>query len=75
MRDQQPVGRLLEQCVTNDQALAVLALLERIAEKEMSGRMAITAGRGRGKSAALGFAISGAIALGYSNILVTAPSP
>ena len=33
------------------------------------------AGRGRGKSAALGLAIAGALALGYSNIFVSAPSP
>ena len=31
--------------------------------------------RGRGKSAALGLAIAGALALGYSNIFVSAPSP
>lgn len=37
--------------------------------------MALTAARGRGKSAALGLAVAGALALGYSNIFVTAPSP
>lgn len=37
--------------------------------------MALTAGRGRGKSAALGLAISGAVAFGYSNIFVTSPTP
>jgi N-acetyltransferase 10 len=37
--------------------------------------VALTAARGRGKSAALGLAIAGALALGYSNIFVTAPSP
>lgn len=31
--------------------------------------------RGRGKSAAVGLAVAGAIALGYSNTFVTAPSP
>ena len=31
--------------------------------------------RGRGKSAAVGLAVAGAIALSYSNIFVTAPSP
>ena len=31
--------------------------------------------RGRGKSAALGLAIAGALSLGYSNIFVSAPSP
>ncbi|CAF4990933.1 unnamed protein product, partial [Rotaria magnacalcarata] len=35
----------------------------------------ITASRGRGKSAALGLAVAGAIAFGYSNIYVTSPAP
>jgi N-acetyltransferase 10 len=35
----------------------------------------MTAARGRGKSAALGLAMSSAVAFGYSNIFVTAPSP
>lgn len=37
--------------------------------------MALTAARGRGKSAALGLAMAGAVAFGYSNIFVTSPSP
>lgn len=37
--------------------------------------MALTAGRGRGKSAALGVSIAAAVAHGYSNIFVTSPSP
>lgn len=35
----------------------------------------MTAGRGRGKSAALGISIAGSIVYGFSNIFVTAPSP
>ena len=35
----------------------------------------MTAGRGRGKSAALGLAIAAAVAHGYANIFLTAPSP
>ena len=35
----------------------------------------MTAARGRGKSAALGLAMSAAVGFGYSNIFVTAPSP
>ncbi len=35
----------------------------------------LTAARGRGKSAAIGLCLSGAIAAGYGNIFVTAPSP
>ena len=35
----------------------------------------MTAGRGRGKSAALGLAVAAAVAHGYANIFLTAPSP
>ena len=45
------------------------------AEKTLRGTVALTAARGRGKSAALGLAVAGALGLGYSNIFVTAPSP
>jgi N-acetyltransferase 10 len=37
--------------------------------------VSLTAARGRGKSAAIGLGIAGAIKLGYSSIYVTAPSP
>jgi N-acetyltransferase 10 len=37
--------------------------------------VSLTAARGRGKSAALGLAMAGAVAFGYSNIFVTSPSP
>lgn len=37
--------------------------------------VSLTASRGRGKSAALGLAVSAAVAFGYSNIFVTSPSP
>ena len=37
--------------------------------------MALTAARGRGKSAALGLSIAAAVGFGYSNIFVTSPSP
>jgi Helicase len=35
----------------------------------------LTMYRGRGKSAAIGLCLAGAVAYGYSNIFVTAPSP
>lgn len=60
---------------TVDQAKAVLLFIEAIAEKTLRSTVALTAARGRGKSAALGLSIAGAIAHGYSNIFVTAPSP
>jgi len=49
--------------------------MEAISEKTLRSTVALTAARGRGKSAALGIAISGAVAFGYSNIFVTSPSP
>ncbi|KAG9458762.1 hypothetical protein H6P81_003270 [Aristolochia fimbriata] len=70
-----PVGHLIEKCCTLDQGKAVITFLDAILDKTLRSTVAVTAGRGRGKSAALGLAIAGAIAAGYSNIFVTAPSP
>ncbi|CAM6032806.1 unnamed protein product [Sphagnum compactum] len=75
LRDTQPVGPLVGKCRTLDQAKAVITFLDAISEKTLRSTVALTAARGRGKSAALGVAIAGAVALGYSNIFVTAPSP
>ena len=72
---EEPVAKLVEQCLTHDQARAVMTFTDALQEKSMRGTVALTASRGRGKSAALGFAIAGAIAHGYANIFVTAPSP
>ncbi|CAE7234640.1 KRE33, partial [Symbiodinium necroappetens] len=52
-----------------------MSFVDAISEKSLNRTMALTAARGRGKSAALGLAISAAVAYGYSNIFVTAPSP
>lgn len=49
--------------------------MEAVSEKTLRSTVALTAGRGRGKSAALGMALAGAVAYGYSNIFVTAPTP
>ena len=49
--------------------------MEAISEKTLSSTVALTAARGRGKSAALGLAIGAAIAHDYSNIFVTSPDP
>ncbi|KAK9824701.1 hypothetical protein WJX72_012506 [[Myrmecia] bisecta] len=75
LADTQPAGSLVAKCRTLDQARAVVTFLDSASEKTLRSTVALTAARGRGKSAALGLAISGAIALGYSNIFVTAPSP
>ncbi|XP_071369958.1 RNA cytidine acetyltransferase [Centroberyx affinis] len=75
LQDTQPVGVLVESCRTMDQAKAVLKFIEAISEKTLRSTVALTAARGRGKSAALGLAVAGAVAFGYSNIFVTSPSP
>ncbi|GIL51445.1 hypothetical protein Vafri_7426 [Volvox africanus] len=75
LADTQPAGSLVGRCRTLDQARAVITFLDAASEKTLRSTVALTASRGRGKSAALGLAIAGALALGYSNIFVTAPSP
>ncbi|TQD71784.1 hypothetical protein C1H46_042675 [Malus baccata] len=75
LSDAFPVGPLIKKCCTLDQGNAVATFLDAILDKTLRSTVALLAARGRGKSAALGLAISGAIAAGYSNIFVTAPSP
>lgn len=75
MHDTQPVGSLVDACLTLDQAKVVLNFMEAISEKTLKSTVVLTAARGRGKSAAMGISIAGAIACGYANIFVTAPSP
>jgi len=75
LADSQPAGALLTQCRSLDQAKAVVTFLDAISEKTLRSTVALTAARGRGKSAALGIALAGALNLGYSNVFVTSPSP
>lgn len=75
LKDTQPVSALLNCCKTFDQAKAVLKFVDAVSEKTLRSTVSLTASRGRGKSAALGLAVAGAIAFGYSNIFVTSPSP
>ncbi|EUC59788.1 nucleolar ATPase Kre33, putative [Rhizoctonia solani AG-3 Rhs1AP] len=75
LADTKPIGELIKLAKTTDQAKALLTFVEGIAEKTLSSTVALTAARGRGKSAALGMAIAAALAHGYSNIFVTSPSP
>lgn len=75
LSDTLPAGPLVAKCRTLDQARAVMTFLDAASEKTLRSTVALTAARGRGKSAALGLAIAGALGLGYSNIFVTAPSP
>ncbi|PRT54363.1 RNA cytidine acetyltransferase [Wickerhamiella sorbophila] len=67
-----PLAKL---CKTVDQAKAVLTFIDAVGEKSLKSTVALTAGRGRGKSAAIGLAVASAIAHGYSNIFITSPSP
>lgn len=60
---------------TVNQAHAILSFIDAISEKTLNFTVALTAGRGRGKSAALGISIAAAVSHGYSNIFVTSPSP
>ncbi|KAJ3081553.1 N-acetyltransferase 10 [Quaeritorhiza haematococci] len=75
LQDTQPVGSLVSLAKTMDQAKALLTFIDAIAEKTLRSTVALTAARGRGKSAALGVAMAAAVAYGYSNIFITSPSP
>eukprot|EP01006_Ploeotia_vitrea_P034891 TRINITY_DN65816_c7_g2_i1.p1 TRINITY_DN65816_c7_g2~~TRINITY_DN65816_c7_g2_i1.p1 ORF type:complete len:1119 (-),score=665.11 TRINITY_DN65816_c7_g2_i1:99-3455(-) len=75
MKETQPVGALVAKTRTLDQAKAVLTFVEAISEKTLRSTVTLTAARGRGKSAAMGIAMAGAVAYGYSNIFVTSPTP
>ena len=52
-----------------------MQIVDSISEKSLKMTISLTAGRGRGKSAALGICIASAIVYGFSNIFVTAPTP
>lgn len=75
LKDSKPIGNLVAKCRTLDQAKSVMSMVNTISEKNLKSTIALSAGRGRGKSAALGISIAGAIVFGFSNIFVTAPSP
>jgi N-acetyltransferase 10 len=75
LADTQPIGSLIPLAKTLDQAKSLLTFVDAISEKTLQSTVALTAARGRGKSAALGMAIAAAVAHGYSNIFVTSPSP
>jgi len=76
LADTPHVGVLVDLAKTVDQAKALLVFLEACSEKaQTTSTVAMTAARGRGKSAAMGLCLAGAISLGYSSIAVTAPEP
>lgn len=69
LQDTQPVGSIISKVRTLDQAKAVLTFVEAAAQKTLRTTVALTAGRGRGKSAALGLSLAAAIAYGCSRAL------
>lgn len=73
--NQPPIGPLISMCKTLDQAKGIMLMVNAIAEKSAKNTVSMTSARGRGKSSAMGLAVSSAICYGYSNIIVTAPSP
>ncbi|XP_076179144.1 RNA cytidine acetyltransferase l(1)G0020 [Ptiloglossa arizonensis] len=75
LHDTQPISSLVNCCKTIDQAKALLKFIECISEKTLRSTVSLTAARGRGKSAALGLAIAGAVTFNYSNIYISSPSP
>ena len=75
LKDSGPIFNLVNLCMTLDQARSVMSMVDTISQKSFSTTSSLTAGRGRGKSAALGLSIASSIIYGYSNIFITAPSP
>ncbi|KAI6182608.1 RNA cytidine acetyltransferase [Aphelenchoides bicaudatus] len=75
MADHKPIGPMIKLCKTLCQAKVVLRLLDLITERSLKATASVTAARGRGKSAALGLVIAGAISLNFTNVFVTSPSP
>ncbi|KAI3413697.1 N-acetyltransferase 10 [Globodera pallida] len=59
----------------NQSAKVLLRLLDVVTEKTLNSICSITAARGRGKSAAMGLAVAGAVGCNFTNIFVTSPSP
>lgn len=75
LRSTPHVSNLVEVTKTLDQAKTVISFLDTVSEKTFRSTVSLTAGRGRGKSAAIGLCLAGSISFGYSNVFVTAPSP
>ena len=75
LQNKNPIGPLLNLCKTVDQAKAIMCLVDIISEKNPKNTVSLTSGRGRGKSSSMGLGVAGAVVYGYSNIIITAPSP
>ena len=75
LEDTPNIGSIVAKAKTLDQANAILKFLDAISERAQRSTVSLTASRGRGKSAALGLCLAGAVGYGYSNIFLTAPAP
>lgn len=75
LSDSPNISALVGLARTVDQAKVVVSFLDAIAAKTLRSTVSLTAGRGRGKSAAIGLCLAGAVSYGYANIFVTAPAP
>ena len=75
LQTKNPIGPLLNLSKTVDQAKAIMLLIDIISEKNPKNTVSLTSGRGRGKSSSMGLAVAGGVVYGYSNIIITAPSP
>ena len=75
LKETQPVGSVVPETVTVDQAQALLTFTDALSSQSLSSTVTLTAARGRGKSAALGLAVALAVSYSYSNIFVTSPHP
>lgn len=74
MIDNENINQIFQAAKTDDQYSVLTSLVETLSERSCKTVCSITAARGRGKSAALGLAISLAIYKSYSTIYVAAPN-
>lgn len=75
LKEKEVIGPLIALSKTLDQAKALMVFIDAIMQKTNRSTISLTAARGRGKSASVGISVAAAVALGFSNIFVTAPSP
>nr|XP_042901020.1 RNA cytidine acetyltransferase isoform X2 [Parasteatoda tepidariorum] len=68
------VQTLLDLCLTADQAELLYKLLDVLKKRSFHSVVSAASAFGRGKSAALGLAIAGGIAMNYSNIFISSSS-
>ncbi|KFM57636.1 N-acetyltransferase 10, partial [Stegodyphus mimosarum] len=65
------LSALLSHCQTADQAKLVITFMDILQKRAFHANISVSSPKGRGKSAALGLAIAGSLALNYSNIFIS----